>query len=179
MVWSLMRESTISEVKESANGDMTWALRGSHDYLEWLNIDPEKTKPVNMFVHPVQYESGARKEKKLQTKIKKAKKDDDSSSVEHLERELSDFQSFQASKGTPQPNGKDYHWSGYDECLVTYKKKQTRKVVNEMQLVVRVRTAYLGFGDPKENNGYLGGGPSSELLDPRSPLYKLLNSIGM
>ena len=178
VVWSLMRESTRSEVKESANGDITWALWGSHDYLKWLNIDPEKTKPVNMYVHPVQYETGARKEKKLQTKIKKATKDN-CSSVEHLEKELSDFQSSQAAKGTPQPIGKDYHWSGYDECLVTYKKKQTRKVANEIQLVVRVRTAYLGCGDPKENNGYLGGGCSSTLLDPQSPLYKLLNSIGM
>ena len=162
-----MRESTKSEMKESANGDITWELWGSHDYLKWLNIDPEKTKPVNVLVHPVQYETGVRKENKLQTKIKKAMKDN-CSSVEHLEKELSDFLSSQAAEGTPQLIGKDYHWSGYDEflsCLVMCKKKQTRKVANEnkkkqtrtvaneMQLVVRVRTAYLGHGYPKENNG--------------------------
>ncbi len=67
MVWSLMLESTRSEVKESANGDIMWELWRSHDYLEWLNIDPEKTKPVNMLVHPVQYET----ENNLQTKIMK------------------------------------------------------------------------------------------------------------
>ena len=99
--------------------------------------------------------ASVRKENKLQTKIKKAMKDN-CSSVEHLEKELSDFLSSQAAEGTPQPIGKDYHWSGYDEflsCLVMCKKKQTRKVANEMQLVVRVPTAYLGHGDTKENNG--------------------------
>lgn len=180
VVWSLMHESTRCDVKHSANGDMTWML-WSDDYLKWLNIDPEKTKPVNTFVHPVQYETGARKEMKLQKNIKKAMKDNRSSLlvVEHLEKELSDFQSAQAAKGTPQPIGKDYHWSRYDECLVTYKKKQTRKVVNELQLVVKVRTAYLGWGDPKENNGYLGGASSSILLDPQSQLYNLLKRVGM
>jgi len=81
---------------------------------------------------------------------------DNCSFVEHLEKELLDFQFSQAAKRTSQPIGKDYHWSGYDEflsCLVTYKKKQTRKVANEMQLVVRVCTAYLGHGDTKEHNG--------------------------
>lgn len=31
---------------------------GWHRYLKWLNINPEKTKPVNKFVHPVLYETG-------------------------------------------------------------------------------------------------------------------------
>ncbi len=66
-------------------------LWGSRDYLKWLNINPEKTKLVNMLVHPVQYETRARKENKLQTKIKKAMKDN-CSFVEHLKKELLDFQ---------------------------------------------------------------------------------------
>ena len=101
--------------------------------------------------------------------------------VDDLEGELSDLRSSRtaAKDEPPQLTGKDYHWSGYDECVVTYKRRQTRKVVNELQLVVKVRTFYLGFGDPKHNNGYLGGGRSSEYLDPQSPLYKLLHSFGM
>ena len=44
----------------------------------------------------------------------------------------------------------------------------------------KVRTGYLGCGDPKENNGYLGGGcSSSEHLDPESKIYALLKSVGM
>ena len=44
---------------------------------------------------------------------------------------------------------------------------------------MKVRTGYLGCGDPKENNGYLGGCDSSEHLDPESKLYALMKSIGM
>jgi hypothetical protein len=57
-VWDVMRESTNEEVKEKENGDLVWTLVGWHRYLKWLNIDPEKTKPVNKFVHPVLYETG-------------------------------------------------------------------------------------------------------------------------
>ena len=46
---------------------------------------------MNVLVHPVQYETGVRKENKLQTKIKKAMKDN-CSFVEHLKKELLDFQ---------------------------------------------------------------------------------------
>lgn len=48
-MWDVMRESTNEEVKEKENGDLV---------LKWLNINPEKTKPVNKFVHPVLYETG-------------------------------------------------------------------------------------------------------------------------
>ena len=51
-MWDVMRESTNEEVKEKENGE-SW-----HRYLKWLNINPEKTKPVNKFVHPVLYETG-------------------------------------------------------------------------------------------------------------------------
>jgi len=57
VVWAVMRRSTNDKVKETEKGDVTWTLWGD-DYLKWLNIDPEKTKPVNMFVHPVLYETG-------------------------------------------------------------------------------------------------------------------------
>ena len=58
VVWAVMSKSTNSEVKVKENGDVVWTLWGSHTYLKWLNIDPEKTKPVNKFVHPVHYETG-------------------------------------------------------------------------------------------------------------------------
>ena len=58
VVWAVMSKSTNNEVKVKENGDVVWTLWGSHKYLKWLNIDPEKTKPVNKFVHPVHYETG-------------------------------------------------------------------------------------------------------------------------
>lgn len=178
VVWAMMRESTRSKVKESGNGDLIWTLWGDHDYLKWLNIDPETTKPVNKFVHPVLYESGARKQTMLENKLKKARKNECLYEVRHLETQLEEYESAQASKAAAtQPSDNDYHWSCYDECTVTFRKKQTRKVVNELQLIVKVRTSYLGCGDPKEHNGYLGGGCSSRSLDPESKIYKLMKSI--
>ena len=52
-VWALMRECTRSEVKELRNGDLTWTLRGCHEYLRLLNVDFERTKPADKFVHPL------------------------------------------------------------------------------------------------------------------------------
>ena len=72
-MWALMNKSTHSEVKENGKGDLVWTMWG-HDYLKLLNIDPEKKKPVDVFVHPVMYETGARKQTVLENKIKKAEK---------------------------------------------------------------------------------------------------------
>lgn len=181
VVWAVMSESTNNEVKETATGDMVWTMWGSHQYLQWLNIDPEKTKPVNKFIHPVMYETGARKETLISNKLKKAQKNGNSYEIESLERQLEEYLSAQAAKEatTTQSSGKDYHWSNYTECVVTYKKKQTRKVVNELQLTVKIRTAHLGCGDPRENNGYLGSADSSDVVDPESKMYQILKSIGM
>ena len=116
----------------------------------------------------------------LENKLRKAEKSNDPYEAERLERELEEYQSAQESKKSAEPAGQDYHWSCYDECIVTYKKKQTRKVVKELQLTVKIRTSYLGCGDPKDNNGYLGGGcGSSGLLDPESEVYRLMKNIGM
>jgi hypothetical protein len=115
--------------------------------------------------------------------LTKAKKNGNPYEIESLERELEDYQNALEDKQQQQneaPSGNDYHWSCYTECVVTFKKKQTRKAAKELQLTVKVRTGYLGCGDPKENNGYLGGGcSSSEHLDPESKIYALLKSIGM
>ena len=178
----MMRESTRNQVKVGANWDMAWTLCGGDEFLRWLNIDPNRTRPTNMFVHLVQYKTRAREEMKLRRKINMARKDDSCPSdvVDDLKGKLSDLQSSRtASEGLPHQIDKNYHWSGYDECVVTYKKRQTQKVVNELQLVVKVRTLYLGFGNPKDNNGYCEGGRSPEFLDPLSPLYKLLHNLDM
>ena len=185
VVWALMRESTNNEVKEKGNGDLTWTLWGSDEYLKWLNIDPEKTKPVDKFVHPVLYETGARKRTLLGNKLKKARKSGDVYAAQRLECELEEYEAAQAAKAagatTRHPSGMDYHWSCYNECLVTFRNKQKRKVANELQLTVKIRTSYLGCGDPKDHNGYLGGGCSASegLLDPESRIYKLLQNVGM
>ena len=43
-----MRESTRNQTKVGANGDMTWTLCGRDEYLRWLNVDPNTTRPTNM-----------------------------------------------------------------------------------------------------------------------------------
>jgi len=63
--------------------------------------------------------------------------------------------------------------------VVTYKKKQTRKAAKELKLTVKIRTSYLGCGDPKENNGYLGACSSSKYMDPSSENYALVKRVGM
>ena len=179
VVWAMMRGAECLErsVKEKENGDVVWHLWGDQ-YLTWLNIDPDKTKPVNKYVHPVLYETGARKQTMMENKIKKAEKAGNFYLAQQLAKELDEYEAAQAAKQPTQPSGNDYHWSTYDEVVVTYKKEQTRKVAKELQLTVKVRTAYLGSGDPKENNGYLGGGSSRD-LDPESEIYALLRSVGM
>ena len=177
VVWALMRESTNDEVKENAKGDVIWTIWHSDHYLKWLNIDPDKTKPVNKFVHPVLFETGARKQTMLENKIKKARNAGNFFLESKLETELEEYQSAQAAKKGSTENGKEYHWSTYDECTVTYKKKQTRKTVKELQLTVKVRTSYLGSGDPKENNGYLRCSDCTDVLDPEGKVFTMLKSI--
>jgi len=177
VVWALMRESC-PEVEDDGNGDLTWTIWNNDGFLKWLNIDTKSTKPVNKYVHPVMYETGARKGTLLQNKLKKAKKNGNFYEVQRLETQLEEYESAQASKATASPSGNDYHWSCYDQCNVTYKKKQTRKSVNELQLIVKIRTCYLGCGDPKENNGYLGGGGSVNDLDPKSEYYQMRKKFG-
>ena len=181
VIWSILKEANIYEVKENENsGDWTWTICGSDAFLEWLNVDWENTKPVDKFVHPVLFETGARKKTLLQTKLKKARAFGDVSLARSLECELEAIANANANAAAVRPTGHDYHWADYEECIVSYKKKETRKAAhNELQLTVKTRTCHLGTGDPRENNGYLRGSMRSEgVLDPESDGYKLIQMCG-
>jgi hypothetical protein len=167
-----------SSFEENEKGH-TWTIWGDEDYLKWLGIDPKKTKPVNKYVHPVMFETGERKKTKLTNKLKKAQKMGCSSQF-RLQKELDEYEADLTRKELHPPEGNDYYWSSYEQCTVTFKKRQTRKAAKELQLTVKVRTFYLGNGDPDENNGYLRGCKSgSDNLDPESRAYQLLKSVGM
>jgi hypothetical protein len=185
VIWSILKKANIYEVKENENsGDWTWTICGSDAFLEWLNVDWENTKPVDKFVHPVLFETGARKKTMLTTKLKKARAFGDVSLAMKLECELEAIANANAAANTNaeagRPTGNDYHWADYEECIVTYKKKQTRKAAhNELQLTVKIRTYHLGTGDPRENNGYLRGSSRAEgVLDPESDGYRLMQLYG-
>ncbi len=60
-------------IKENENGDLTFHLYGDRDLFKWLEIDAENMKPVQKYVHPVNYETGKRKVTILKNKIKKAR----------------------------------------------------------------------------------------------------------
>lgn len=68
VVWAVMKRCGNSNAKVNSQGDTVWTM-WEDEYLEWLNIDPDKTKPVNKFVHPVQFGTGARKQTLLKNKI--------------------------------------------------------------------------------------------------------------
>mmetsp|Transcript_853 Transcript_853/g.1380 ORF Transcript_853/g.1380 Transcript_853/m.1380 type:complete len:263 (+) Transcript_853:55-843(+) len=180
VIWSLLKDANIYDVKENENnGDWTWTICGSDAFLEWLNVDWKNAKPADKFVHPVHFETGARKKTLLETKLKKARASGDVSLAMRLERELEDIVSVNAAAAAVRPTGHDYHWADYEECIVSYKKKQTRKAAhNELQLTVKIRTYHLGTGDPRENNGYLRGSSRSLDLDPESNGYKLIQMCG-
>lgn len=178
VVWAVMKRCGNSNAKVNSQGDTVWTM-WEDEYLEWLNIDPDKTKPVNKFVHPVQFGTGARKQTLLKNKIKKARESGSLVELERLERHLEDHEHAQAGKVAIQLSGKDYHWSSYEECVVTFKKKQPKKMAKQLQLTVKVRTRYLGFGDPKENNGYLRSCLCKDYLDPESTSFRMLSNLGM
>ncbi len=84
-----------------------------------------------------------------------------------LTTQLADAEHVQTAKIQNSQNSTEYHWAAYDECLVMFKKNQTRKQkFNELQLIVKVRTNYLGSGDRAENNGYLKCSNVSDVVDP-------------
>jgi len=173
VVWAVMNESTRNEVKNNANGDLTWTQWGSQN-LNWLGKDWKNMKPVDLYVHPVHYETGARKKIILKTKLRKAQKAKNLLETTKIIEELSSLEKTKPDHPC-EPRGHHYHWSNYEECNVIYKKKQIRKQTHkELQLIIKIRTYYLGNGVPEENNGYLQGCASSELLDPESKIYCLL-----
>ena len=179
LIWEVMKDTTRRDPpKENAKGDLTWHF---WDYLKWLGID-DSLKPKDRFVHPILYDTGDRKRTVLQNKIRKAEKEAAQGLATDLARYQAELDEYEVKlarkKEREQDEKKPYHWAAYDECAVTYKKKQGRKCARELQLTVRVRTYYLGSGDPRENNGYLGGCSNSDLLDPESHLFKLLKMMG-
>lgn len=178
VVWAVMKKCSNDKAKENSQGDIVWSMWGDQ-YLEWLNIDRDKTKPVNKFVHPVLFETGARRQALLKNKITKARESGRLVELERLERQLEDHEQAQQGKESTEPSGKDYHWSTYEECVVTFKKNQRKKIAKELHLTVKVRTRYLGCGDPKDNNGYLGSCECKTHLNPESKLFRLLSVLGM
>ena len=178
VIWKMMDKCTSEcNFKEDEKGYI-WTMWGDDNYLKWLGIDPEKTKPVNKFVHPVMFETGERKKTKLTNQLRKAEKNACIPSQIRLQKELDTYEAELAQKQLNPPQGNDYHWAGYEQCIVTFKKKQTRKVAKELQLTVKVRTFHLGWGDPAENNGYMRGSKGSiDNLDPESKGYELLKAI--
>jgi len=154
---------------------------------EWKNW-----RPADKYIHPIMYETGSRKRTLLQTKIKKAKRSHhrEDNNVEEvvarLEKELNNLpennNDSSSTKMNMQPKllcDDEYHWAGYEECIVTFKTKQSRKQKHkELQLTIKIRTYYLGVGDPKEHNGYLKSckklNDVESSLDPKSKLYKLM-----
>jgi len=176
VIWSIMNKSTRQNVKENESGDLTWTLWNCDNYFEWLGIDYKNKKPVDLYVHPAHYETGARKTTVLKNKLRKAKALSAFDEVIRLEAELAQYEENLKSKKNDE---NDYHWAAYDEINVIYRKKQTKKKQKELQLIVKIRTSYLGQGDPKENNGYLRSCGVYDLLDPDSKSYRILKSMSM
>lgn len=178
LIWEVMKGTTRDPPKENSKGDLTWHF---WSYLEWLGID-DSLKPKGRFVHPILFDTGDRKRTVLRNKIRKAEREAAqglATDLARYEAELEEYEEKLARKKQQEQSEKEpYHWAAYDECAVTYKKKQGRKCARELQLTVRVRTYYLGSGDPRENNGYLGGCSDPDLLDPESQLFKLLKMMG-
>jgi len=103
-----------SNFEENEKG-YTWTMWGDDDYLKWLGIDPEKTKPVNKFVHPVMFETGERKKTKLMNQLRKAEKNACIPSQIRLQKELDIYEAELAKKQLNPPQGNDYHWAGYEQ----------------------------------------------------------------
>jgi hypothetical protein len=89
-----------------------------------------------------------------------------------LNNNLPDPSTINQCMSTTRPEDDIYHWAGYDECIVTYKKIQSRrKKYNELQLTIKIRTYYMGFGDTDKNNGYLKWSAETDLIDPDSKIF--------
>jgi hypothetical protein len=181
IIWALMNKSTNVQVKENESGDVTWQLWGAHTYLDWLGLDYKTKKPVDLFVHPVRYESGARRTKLLSNRHKKATDNYDLMEMRKIEKQYVNHVATTKSKKEAQ--GKElsdsqYHWSAYDECQVIYKKKQTKKKQKELSLTVKIRTYYLGCGIPEKNDGYVGSSSCMDVINPNSYVYNLMASHG-
>lgn len=179
VIWSLMKGIDCSE-KE--NGDICWSSYGSESFWEWLGVDHKNLKPVHKFIHPVNYETGARKVTTLKNKIKRATS---VAEVVMLEQELEQAM-VNVNDSDEIPSGNEnYHWAAVGEFFVTYKKdKQTKKAKkNELQVTLKVRCSYLGNGDPRLNNGYLCSikhlSAVDDCLDPDSDVYRAYRSLGL
>lgn len=181
VIWSLMKGVDCSE---KDNGDICWSSYGIESFWEWLGVDHKNLKPVQKFIHPVNYETGARKVTMLKNKIKKANYWGRVAEVAMLEQELEQA-TANVNDSSEIPSGNEnYHWATVDEFCVTYKKdKQTKKAQkSELQVTLKVRCRYLGNGDPRLNNGYLCGCKNisnfSDCLDPDSDIYRAYRNLG-
>ena len=173
VVWALMQHSTRSNPKVNGRGDLTWEIWANPCFLEWLGIDPETTKPVDKCIHPVQYYTGAVKLQRLEKQFKRLVKE--GGDTRTVKQEIQKVENAAANA----QHRNHYHWSEFGECIVIYKKDQSKKKVKELKLTVKMRTAYVGTGDPRSNNGYLRSCGIKELLDPNSDTYRLLDRCGI
>lgn len=168
VIYHLMQETIRDEPKEGKYGDKTWTLWGSDAFLKWLGIDLETTRPADKYVHPVQYETGSVERKRIEKKLKK------DGPSEELEKKLA---ALNAKEKDPH-----YRWSSYEECEVTFKKKQSRKEKDgELVLTIRIRTYLVGTGDPKDHDGFMKMSLETRAadMDPSTDLYRLLKARGM
>lgn len=167
VVYRLMEESTRNKVKVNANGDRTWALWGDR-FLRWLLGDDHETmRPMDKYVHPINFQTGEVERKRLEKRLAKE------GPSEGLDREM---QKLNASAAKDH----GYRWANYEECLVTFKKKQPRKEkLKEVQLTVKVRTYVLGSGDPRKHGGFMEFSDHNlRDMDPSTRIYQLMQSNG-
>lgn len=169
VVWALMRNATRNVVKETENayGDITttWNMWG-HAFLEWCNIDIPNTKPVDKYVHPINYCTGEVERKRLE---KRRTKEGPSPA---LDQAFADLEAkIKKDHDRLSPDGR-YCWAGYDQCIVTYKnnkqQQSSKKKTGELVLTIKIRTYKLGTGDPSMHGGYMAftrGGDLSD-IDP-------------
>lgn len=159
----LMHAKRNNEPKENLKGDLTWSM-WAHEFLQWVGIDPETAKPVEKYVHPVKFDTGHVERKRLMNLLKKK------GPSEHLQMRLDKLDNKENDDDT-------YHWAAYEQCLITFKKKQTRKQKHkELQLTVKIRTFDIGVGDPKKHNGYMLMSSNLNLrdMDPTSDMYRMI-----
>ena len=149
---------------------MTWEMWPHPSFLDWVGIDSKNAKLVDKCIHPVQYETDIVKVQRLEKLLKKVAKTGGDTTA--IQEEMSKVE----RTGANAIERNLYHWSGFHECVVIYRKNQPKKIKSkELVLTVKMRTGYIGIGDPNMNNGYLGSSGIVEYLDPSSPEHRFLD----
>lgn len=160
--------SAASPITDNHYGGKTLQLWGN-DVIQWFGLNPETTKPADKYIHPVQYDTGARESSKIKKmKAKGLVPPDD------LVRRANQKQ----SASLHETHDLNYHWSTFEECQVIFKSKQPHRQKNQLQVIVKVRTYYLGNGDPSRHGGFMNYSTNGlEDMDPSSPAFKALERI--